>query len=339
MIGRPRGRLSAFISTLEPPAIPVINDSEHRPFWSVIVPTRDRERYLAETLESILRQAPGSDQMQIEVVDNHSTTVDVQALVRRIGDVRIGYFRQPRAVSISENWTTCVRRARGHWVHIMPDDDVLEPDFYEAYRCFIESAPGVVLLACQARIIDEHGQPGILRFNPPGVEHTGVLHDARRQLAQCDWVATPSAVVRRSAYEQVGGFLGFSHVLDWDMWMRLAAIGNVGYIHRPLIRNREHRNSGSNSSFRTGRHIAEIAALIDDAAERLPHEQRAQVRRKARRLYATYADYMSSALTGAKERRAALEHAIWAWRLHPGRVRSLTIMRRLFALLSSTPAH
>jgi len=336
MMGRAGGRLAAFVPTVEPPPISALSDGEPTPFWSVIVPTRDREQYLAETLESILSQAPGSNQMQIEVVDNYSTAVDVQALVRKIAADRIGYFRQPRAMSISENWTTCIRRAHGQWVHIMPDDDVLEPGFYDAYRSFIEQAPDLVLLACQARIIDEHGQPGRLRFNPPGVERTGVLQDPCQLLAQCDWIATPSAVVRRSAYERVGGFLGFSHILDWDMWMRLASIGDVGYIHRPLIRNREHSHSGSTSSFRTGRHIAEIAAFIDAAADRLQRPHRAAVRRKARRLYATYADYMSNALTGAMERRAALNHAVWAWRLHPGRARSLTVVRRLFDLLRST---
>ena len=38
--------------------------------------------YLAQTLRSVLAQAPGPEQMQIEVVDDCSPKVDVAAMVK-----------------------------------------------------------------------------------------------------------------------------------------------------------------------------------------------------------------------------------------------------------------
>jgi cellulose synthase/poly-beta-1,6-N-acetylglucosamine synthase-like glycosyltransferase len=45
-----------------------------RPFWSVMIPAyRPDAGYLRQALESVLQQAPGPEQMQIEVVDDCSS--------------------------------------------------------------------------------------------------------------------------------------------------------------------------------------------------------------------------------------------------------------------------
>jgi len=50
-----------------------------------------------------------------------------------------------------------------------------------------------------------------------------------------------SVVVRRDALEAVGGFdPRLSTSADWDLWIRLAARGDFGYINEPLVRYRRH---------------------------------------------------------------------------------------------------
>jgi len=58
---------------LSPLLIPERRDSGARPYWSMMIPTYNaRADYLEETLTSVLQQDPGSEQMQIEVIDDHS---------------------------------------------------------------------------------------------------------------------------------------------------------------------------------------------------------------------------------------------------------------------------
>ena len=79
----------------EPPAHSPVPPLAERPFWSVMIPIYNcREDYLRETLGSVLRQAPGAADMQIEVLDNCSTIGDPEAVVREMGAGRIGFHRQ-----------------------------------------------------------------------------------------------------------------------------------------------------------------------------------------------------------------------------------------------------
>ena len=68
-----------------PPVIRPVEDSVDRPLWSVMIPAYNCYNTLGETITSVLMQAPGKDQMQIEVVDDGSTDGDVKALVDELG--------------------------------------------------------------------------------------------------------------------------------------------------------------------------------------------------------------------------------------------------------------
>lgn len=58
----------------------------------------------------------------------------------------------------------------------------------------------------------------------------------------------PSIIVRRSAYEKVGGFSpSFGFIFDLDMWARLAALGPVWNEPRPLAIYRGHDGSATHT--------------------------------------------------------------------------------------------
>src|SRR6516164_9197119 len=81
---------------LIPPGIEPAPESTARPLWSVMIPTFNCASYLRQTLESVLTQDRGPEQMQIEVVDDCSTKDDPEAVVRRIGQGRVAFFRKPK---------------------------------------------------------------------------------------------------------------------------------------------------------------------------------------------------------------------------------------------------
>ncbi len=64
-------------------------EGEYRPLWSVMIPTYHCADYLRQTLESVLAQDPGPDMMQVEVVDDHSTEDDPEAVVREVRACRV----------------------------------------------------------------------------------------------------------------------------------------------------------------------------------------------------------------------------------------------------------
>src|SRR5688572_711170 len=114
-----------------PPRITRLSDEEHRPLLSVMIPAYNAIHYLPTTLESVLAQYTGADQMQIEVVDDCSTDGDVKSLVDQIGQGKVSYFRQPKNKGSLRNFETCINRARGHYIHILHGDDFVKPGFYQ----------------------------------------------------------------------------------------------------------------------------------------------------------------------------------------------------------------
>src|SRR5689334_23006227 len=93
-------------------------DNEARPLWSVMIPTYNCARYLQETLANVLVQDPGSELMQIEVVDDHSID-DPAAVVAQVGRGRVGFFQQQQNVGHTNNFATCLKRSRGRLVHLL----------------------------------------------------------------------------------------------------------------------------------------------------------------------------------------------------------------------------
>src|SRR5471032_702764 len=103
--------MSADGVNFDPPRIDPVPEGVHRPQWSVMIPTFNCAKYLWQTLESVLAQDPGTDQMQIEVVDDCSTKDDPEALVREIGQGRVAFHRKPQNEGAIRNFNTCIQRS------------------------------------------------------------------------------------------------------------------------------------------------------------------------------------------------------------------------------------
>src|SRR5262249_29871891 len=140
------------------PPIEPCSGGSHRPFWSVMIPTYNCAGDLRHTLASVLCQAPGPEEMQIEVVDDASTMDYPEDVVRELGNGRVTFFRHAKSQRATRTFNTCVQRSRGHWVHILHGDDEVVPGFYAAYRQLIEATPGVVMVTGASITTNEHGR-------------------------------------------------------------------------------------------------------------------------------------------------------------------------------------
>lgn len=270
------------------PPITAIAPNGTRPFWSVMIPTYNCAGYLKHTLRSVLEQAPAPADMQIEVVDDASFTDDPEAVVREVGGGRVSFFRQPANAGPQRTFTTCVERARGHWVHILHGDDLVRPGFYAAMRRGAESDPNIHAAFCRVITIDERND--WIDLSERESDHAGVLPDLIGRLAVCNTIMFPSIAVRRSAYEQLGGFHpDLFHSADWDMWKRIATRFRVWYDPEPLALYRIHAGSDTSRLMQTGANIRDARHAIAIAETYLPPGRVGALTRKARLYHALYA--------------------------------------------------
>lgn len=298
------------------PSIRPVAPGVERPFWSVMIPTYNRTRYLEETLRSVLDQDPGSGRMQIQVVDNGSTTGDAEALVRSVGAGRVEFFRQPRNLGLHANWNSCIERAHGRWVHLLHDDDAVLPGFYERYEQLIRRHPEATLVTSPSVFIDEEGRR--LGEDAPLVEREGVIESFARTLATQNPLKTPSVVIARSAYERAGGFSDLlSHTADWEMFFRAGLAGAAVSGVEPLTLYRFHAKSDTSRLVRDGHNIEELLKAVELCFGRLPPEVQAELAPRKYVWAAAVAYGCSLQLAREGLWDGSLIQATWALRLAP----------------------
>ncbi|ACK68799.1 glycosyl transferase family 2 [Gloeothece citriformis PCC 7424] len=256
----------------KPPVVPAINPVHKgvkRPFWSVMIPTYNCADYLVETLKCVLEQAPSPEQMQIEVVDDCSTKDDPEAVVKEIGQGRVSFYRHPKNIGASANFTSCIQRSQGQWVHILHGDDLVRPGFYAQFRAAAEQNPTIGAGFCYFHVIDEHGNQSVML--PTEKETPGIIEDFAERMFIHNRVMAPAIVVKRSVYEHLGGFHPeLFHTADWEMWTRIAVHYPVWYNPELLALYRVHSASDTSKLKRTGANIANHRKAREIVKEYMP---------------------------------------------------------------------
>jgi glycosyltransferase involved in cell wall biosynthesis len=214
------------------PRIGPVPAGVRRPLWSVMIPTFNCAKYLRATLKSVLAQDPGPEHMQIEVVDDCSDKDNPEDVVKEIGEGRVLFYKKPKNAGAIYNFNSCLERSRGHLVHILHGDDLVEPGFYREFGAAFESSPKCAAIFCRSFIIDENGD--LLALSDFCQSLRGVSNDAR-ELLMSNPLRTPAAVVRRCFYERCGGFdTSLVNTADWDMWVRAVIKAGARMLNRPL---------------------------------------------------------------------------------------------------------
>jgi len=260
-------------------------DTAARPLWSVMIPTFNCGRYLSDTLASVLRQAPPADVMQIEVIDDHSLLDDPEAVVQQTSGERVGFFRQTTNVGHIKNFETCLNRARGQLIHLLHGDDYVLDGFYVAMERAFHAVPQLGAAFCRSLLVNdrshEQGSTSLLRDRP------GLLTDAILHLASEQHIMTPSIVVKRTVYEELGAF--DERLLcaeDWEMWVRIAAHYPIWFEPQALAAYRMHEDSNTGRHIRTGEDTHYIRMAIDIMSSYLPDTVAASLSRRVKETYA-----------------------------------------------------
>jgi glycosyltransferase involved in cell wall biosynthesis len=273
-----------------------------RPLWSVMIPTYNpRADYLEQSLSSVLAQDLGPARMQIQVVDDCSTRVDVASAVKSIAGERVAFSKNVTNLGLAGCWNSCIERSRGMWVHILHQDDYICPGFYERFEEVAHRHPNVSLIAARSFVIDEGGIITGVTSRLRNLEAGGRSVD---DFFYCTPILCPGVVVCREFYERYGGFRSdLTFTLDCEMWARV--IGSCGGVVIPDVLA-AYRSSSSNATARlesTGEAIVDIARKNQLFQDRYATFDRTIAERNISRLAMQNADKFSK--TGDRDAASA----------------------------------
>ncbi len=176
------------------------------PTISVLIPAYNAAAYVGRAIESALAQT--YPPLEILVIDDGSTDPTAEVVARYPAPVRL--LRQPNGGPAAAR-NHGAREAKGEWLSLLDADDLWLPQKLETQLPYTAEAGVGVIHAPDT--MDRRRVPVRATFD---------------SLWECNTVSNSSALIRRAAFEQVGGLdedRALIGVEDWNLWLRLAYHG------------------------------------------------------------------------------------------------------------------
>jgi len=239
--------------------------SDNGPLVSIIIPARDAERFIGDTIESALGQTYPN--IEVVVVDDGSrdgTRGVVSAWAER--DPRLRLLPQEnRGVAASRN--RAIADAKGEFIAPLDADDVWAPGKIEQQvRRMIDAGEETGLVYCWWTLIDVKG--ALLDSSP----RWRIEGDAADTLLQVNYTGNASVpLFRRRCLEAVGGYdvtlRAAEGCEDYDLALKVAERWRVAVVAAPLVAYRRRPDGLSGG---TERMHAAHALVMDRAKQRRP---------------------------------------------------------------------
>ena len=204
---------------------------DSKPMVSILTTVYNREAYLAECIESV--QAQRFTDYEHILVDDGSKDASVDiAKAKAVSDPRILVHVNETNLGDYPNRNRAASHARGTYLKYLDADDMLGrwtlDMMVDAMKMHPEAALGLVDYSMPAPHWPEQLSPeqAFARF------YSGKTDIFKR--------SPLSAIIRRDAFESIGGFTGRRMVGDFEMWHRLAEQYPIVLIPHALSFYRKH---------------------------------------------------------------------------------------------------
>lgn len=138
------------------------------PVLSIVIPTYRRYDLLVEAVRSAIAQDADAP-FEVVVVDDDPASEDWRRLIADVSAVRAAnfrYLRNTQNLGMYGNINRAAESARGEWVSILHDDDLIDTDFAREMLADLQRMPKVQGLVCQKRGLDQRSEP--FRFSAAG---------------------------------------------------------------------------------------------------------------------------------------------------------------------------
>ena len=204
------------------------------PLVSVIMPTYNRPKELAQALHSVARQTYPN----IEVVVVNDAGQDVSDIVQSSPkNIQVNLVQHSANQGAGAARNTGLQAARGKYIAFLDDDDLYRPEHLAALVAELEFNPRVIATYSDGlRILVESTSQ-----KPKVLEKKVVYSEpfSRELMLAQNFIPINCLVVRKDAVNASGGFNNaFPALEDWEWLIRLSFLGD--FSHLPFVTNEYH---------------------------------------------------------------------------------------------------
>ena len=213
------------------------------PRVSIAVPTYNCEKYIAQSLESLLGQSYGDFEL---VISDNASTDDTEGVCRRFAalDKRVRYVRRTENIGGPGNFRYVFSLCTGEYHKWSTADDYWHPDFLKEAVAVLDQKPDVVLCYPMTRKIDLSGAT-LSDYD----DNLHLMDEAPRARfrALYDRIALCNAhlgLIRRSAMSKTR-LIGAHKASDFDFLGEMALLGKFWLLPEIRFYRRFHPESSS----------------------------------------------------------------------------------------------
>jgi hypothetical protein len=228
--------------------------TEAIPRVSVCMPVARGPERFGRALHSVLNQ----DLQDFEILVGDETG-SIEALAKRLGDLRIRYFRNPERLGFARNHASLLDRAHGSYLTVLHDDDRWEPTFLSSLVRILDEDPEVGL-ALSSTVIDHEDEQRSAPPRWPTKLAAGRTDDVLDVLLTEEWfMLIDAAVWRREVWSGEARTWPALRCADLHFFLSAAEAGwPFHYLDAPLTHYSIHREqSGARRGADHGLAVAE----------------------------------------------------------------------------------
>lgn len=233
------------------------------PLLSVIIPTRNRSRLLAEAIRSALPALPFPHEI---LVSDNASTDETAKVVGQFPGIR--YVKRAELLPMAEHWNQCVKEAAGKYVKVLCDDDWLLPGALEREVAQLEKNPALAACASARREVTADGKNTVAVRGPEETVTLAGQAIFAAMLHEENTLGPPTSVTfRRDAFR---GFPSdYAYAADWAAWIQLADSGQIAFLREAGACFRLHDSNLTNRYVEEGTDFVEVMALRRECLKRL----------------------------------------------------------------------
>lgn len=194
-------------------------------FFSVVIPTYNRENFIEKTLESVFEQT--YPHYEIIVVDNCSTDNTVKVLEPYIEAGKIRFIQHEQNYERARSRNTGMENAKGDFLTLLDSDDFMFPENLADAADFATKNPEYKVFHNLYSLVDGNRKT-IYSYNFPS------LKNRLSAIVAGNFMSCIGGFLHRDVYRnyRFDTFPDLTGAEDWDFWLRVFADFKVGRIEK-----------------------------------------------------------------------------------------------------------